>query len=385
MTEFVLPDNTISYITDVEGDLELWHRSIEISKILKRGEDGALELLDGMQFVFGGDVIDHGPGDLRILDDLLALKQRYPDRVHFIIGNRDINKLRIPFELSADHIEAWPLSKHPGVYWLPEEKRPSNVLEAKDVAENCPISRLRWILQHTLGAPKAFESRREELSRKAGGAAIDDAEVMQSFVNYAQPGGAIFEYLKLAELAVLIGDVLIVHAGLPRSGETWCPGWVPGIPPQEGVPLRKWVAALQDFKASALQEILNPSSSPRSPSPDFEAWSMKGGYDHSQPGSSMLQYMMRDMPDGSRQPSIVYNGWLGDDYQPLVPDKPLLEWLEEGGIRHVLSGHLPHGDSPLVRRLSEGISAISADISYAKEVGWATSLDEMANGWCSQS
>ena len=29
-----------------------------------------------------------GPGDLRLLDELLSLKRRHPRRVHFILGNR---------------------------------------------------------------------------------------------------------------------------------------------------------------------------------------------------------------------------------------------------------------------------------------------------------
>lgn len=62
------------------------------------------------------------------------------------------------------------------------------------------------------------------------------------------------------------------------------------------------------------------------------SFAMEGGYDHPQPGAALMQrlgftavfpsdispwppvgsrYMMRDMPDGSMQPSILYNGFLG--------------------------------------------------------------------------
>lgn len=65
------------------------------------------------------------------------------------------------------------------------------------------------------------------------------------------------------------------------------------------------------------------------------SFSMEGGYDHPQPAAALMQrlgftavfstdilwilpwpalgirYMMRDMPDGSMQPSILYNGFLG--------------------------------------------------------------------------
>lgn len=44
-------------------------------------------------FVFGGDVCDRGSGDLQIIRDLLSLKDRYPDRVYFILGNRSFQSI----------------------------------------------------------------------------------------------------------------------------------------------------------------------------------------------------------------------------------------------------------------------------------------------------
>lgn len=74
-----------------------------------------LNLREGCHLVYGGDVCDRGPGDLRLIMDLLQLKQRYPNRVHFILGNRDCNKLRLLFEVN-DHV----LRMSPKVYWLRE-------------------------------------------------------------------------------------------------------------------------------------------------------------------------------------------------------------------------------------------------------------------------
>merc|ERR1712226_70677 len=80
--------------------------------------------------------------------------------------------------------------------------------------------------------------------------------------------------------------------------------------------------------------------------------------------------MMRDMPDGSRQPSIIYNGCLDDDYQPMQFDDETLDWLRRGGVRRVISGHLPNGDAPLIIRMSPDIDVIAADITYAGQVSW---------------
>ena len=82
------PNITVGYATDVEGNYEYWTKYIEISKILNRLPSGELELRTDCHFVYGGDVVDRGPGDLRVLSDLLAIKRKYPEKVHFIMGNR---------------------------------------------------------------------------------------------------------------------------------------------------------------------------------------------------------------------------------------------------------------------------------------------------------
>lgn len=148
---------TVGYATDVEGNLDYWHRYIALSQVLLRsspaaagagagatttgaagggggaeaepgaaggGAGGAtslppLQLRDHCHFVYGGDVCDRGSGDIRICQDLLSLKRRYPDRVHLIVGNRDINKVRVrayvrvffissPPSLFLTHIHPYP-------------------------------------------------------------------------------------------------------------------------------------------------------------------------------------------------------------------------------------------------------------------------------------
>ena len=108
-----VPRKLIGYITDIEGNLQFWYNYLKISYVLRQDESGTIRLRENCHFIFGGDVCDRGTGDLRVVNDLIRLKRDYPDRVHFILGNRDINKLRIPFELCDDTL------KHKGnVYWI---------------------------------------------------------------------------------------------------------------------------------------------------------------------------------------------------------------------------------------------------------------------------
>ncbi|OLP81862.1 hypothetical protein AK812_SmicGene37540 [Symbiodinium microadriaticum] len=147
----------IGFVSDLEGNLHLWECYLELSEVLRRSDDGKIELAEAAHFVFGGDAVDHYPGDLQILEDLLDLKRRYPDRVHLIIGNRP---LALAFRSN------WPLEKHPGVYWLGEESRPSATMAKEDLRSNGSAAHLRWILSETLGARKAFENRRQELQKR---------------------------------------------------------------------------------------------------------------------------------------------------------------------------------------------------------------------------
>jgi len=105
IAEFAPQPIVVSYITDLEGNIDSWNRFIEMSEVLSREQrDGAglrqLVLKDNCHLVYGGDVCDRGPGSVRFTQELIKLKMDYPENVHLIMGNRDINKLRIPIEVT---------------------------------------------------------------------------------------------------------------------------------------------------------------------------------------------------------------------------------------------------------------------------------------------
>ncbi len=145
-------------------------------------------------------------GDLRFLSDLLQLSDDFPSRVHLVLGNRDINKMRLTQELDPAHLARFPLHKHPGVYWLrssdkkttiPAEALPNQfVLSGK--AET-PAQRLQWILANTMGAPNAFEHRRTELTLQGAAdgnnAAVSDEAVCDSFLLSLRKGGPFHVHL----------------------------------------------------------------------------------------------------------------------------------------------------------------------------------------------
>jgi hypothetical protein len=54
-------------------------------------------------------------GSIRVVNSLLALKRRYPDRVTLLLGNRDLNKMRLTSELAPSELapELLPLLDGP--------------------------------------------------------------------------------------------------------------------------------------------------------------------------------------------------------------------------------------------------------------------------------
>lgn len=104
------PNYKVSYVTDVEGNWEYFLAFVEQSaglRLVSLDEGGSvarIDLLDQWRFIFGGDVCDKGRavgGSLRVSRSLLLLQSRYPDRVTLILGNRDVNKLRLTSEVHA--------------------------------------------------------------------------------------------------------------------------------------------------------------------------------------------------------------------------------------------------------------------------------------------
>lgn len=76
MSPFQLRED-IGYITDIEGDINTFNRYVDSNGSVLRRENGVLTLKDeDAAFVFGGDIFDRGPGDLRLARELVNLKKK---------------------------------------------------------------------------------------------------------------------------------------------------------------------------------------------------------------------------------------------------------------------------------------------------------------------
>eukprot|EP00658_Telonema_sp_P-2_P051578 TRINITY_DN3965_c0_g1_i3.p1 TRINITY_DN3965_c0_g1~~TRINITY_DN3965_c0_g1_i3.p1 ORF type:complete len:470 (-),score=104.96 TRINITY_DN3965_c0_g1_i3:64-1473(-) len=381
------------YVTDVEGNLGFWNNYVKISKVLSRDpRTGEVRLKPGAHFVFGGDAVDQGEGDLRFLEEIVALQRRYPERVHLLLGNRDINKMRLSAELSTAHRDKWPLDQHPGVWWIsapPPQEIGTQLIPAMN--PNTVANHLKWILAKTMGAGGTFEYRRLELAKLNKnkpfdvGAGITDQQVADSFVESLSEGGNMREYLRNGKLAVQLGSTLFIHGALSNE----CIGWTPPSATRStATGLQGWIETMNLWARQQVNQWCITDFSNKSLDPAMTAWANDGGYSHPQPGSDLTQYGMGHLPDLSPNPTVVYNTWIGRASQVLPPPPELTSWLKSEGVMTVVCGHKPVGDLPLPFETSDGVTVLIADTSYSANIRGVTAAkekDPVSGGWSKRS
>lgn len=202
-----------------------------------------------------------------------------------------------------------------------------------------------------MGAPSAFELRRNELSI-IHSKSITDEDVYKSFRESVEPNGFMRRYLSLAQIGVIIGDTIIVHGSiLPTSM-----GQVPNaFVAFEEKALAKnsslfqasgpdmvyvadahsWITQLNAWYKTAVGRWINDST--KSSTYLYSNSSASSPMQHiaSGPGSKFI----------SRTPAV--GTFLKDRRTPAMIDERVVQYLAKSGINRILSGHQPHGDTPL--------------------------------------
>lgn len=340
------------FITDAEGNWEYFKHCVDISSVISFGGDGSLEFSRDSShedvFVFGGDTCDKGDGDIRITQVLVAFKERYPERVHLLAGNRDLNKIRLTSELSETEIDVpYPLPVYPGAS---EPQSLRDYLTKLDVGGegdldllNTRANRLRWLLDITLGAQGMFEKRRAELSLLSGKNASEDDVVDSYLQSVAQDDGFLWRYLQLAEMAYLWGSTLFVHGGLPEGAPGWLPPLsLPYVQPSKGAtcPGEQLPAehSIQDWIASMNARLKQGLADYRS--------AMYWQEGRCRGGEMLMSWQSTPACYGH---SIVVESALRMGTPSPMPES-VSQYLLERGVSRVVSGHKPCGDSPFVLR-----------------------------------
>lgn len=306
---------TVAYVTDLEG---MWQRLAGFAAdnpCVQLSSDDRLFVAPGALFVFGGDAVDRGPHSQRIVRTLLEAKRRQPTQVVLLAGNRDLNKLRLRRELRGH----------------PPQKMPTEVRER-------PLpDQLRWIFSNTMGAAAAFDHRRTELKTAS------DDDVLESFLAEVSDGGDHCEFLRHCQLGFRHDATLFVHGGVTEENFLTVPGAATAST------LDGWLRTLNDWYAQQLQSVFDDAL-------DDEGrplWTQLMAYQAPLPGTRL------------NQTSVVYGRTADALNNPRLPPARVRDRLIAEGVRRLVVGHTPNGDSPSVLR-ARGFQQLIADNSHAR-------------------
>lgn len=337
-------DSKIEFMTDIEGNLQYLQTLVENSDVLS-WDDQCLDLAENAYFVHGGDTVDKGPGDIRVLRLLMDLKIKYPERVFLIIGNRDSNKVRFMSELEEKY---WGSNKVP---FLEKHTPYPQFIEEKGL-DHGEVAALKWMLHESMGCRQTFEQRRTELSelQSIPVTIISDAVVLNSFKDMIDPKAdnpLYLQHLHLGQMMVQIGDCLFTHGGIHAAGI----GYVPRKP--KCANLADWVRTLNGWMDEELDNfVANP-------------YYTEDGHRSCE---DMIEYTAPWF-EGSEfnGKSMIYSdGFVGTDgFAPRYPDPEVIDLLEDAGVTRVLVGHRPQGDTPTTLRCPSGLLVIVADTSFS--------------------
>ena len=335
----------VSVLGDLEGNLERFNDFIQKSDALYLNEVGELDLIEGKKFVFLGDVMDRGPGSLRIMSDLVSLKEKYPAQVTLILGNRDINKLRIMSLMDKSANQAVPEIVIPWHRKVVEETFNIKIPDLLSLEEyqdfvreyDSPMLRFKSFL-NGMNAPLAFDFRKEELKLLHPGKVIDDHHVFLSFLQDYDDGGILRRYLRHGELGKVIDGNIFVHGAVTDANF----GLIPGKTVREEDPV-KWVEKLNQF---AKREIND--------------W-----FEDSRKGQGIIDYHAPRAGSIRNPNSVVYARFSDSSGNAMAPGRKLIHKLRNYGIYRVIVGHTPTGDYPILVR-KPNFEVLLTDSSFSK-------------------
>jgi hypothetical protein len=362
---------------DIEGDPDKFSSFIEKSDAFNVTVDefGCLDLSfkqDSTMFVFIGDAIDKGIASFKIIVTLIKLKERYPDRVILLLGNRDINKLRLSWELMPSALDLsnpetkFSLDRFRLGEW--EDKFEAWIAQGKNKIDGVVVEyqhgkkpatdiilKLKWILEQTMGDPDNFDDFKQELGLK------NDTDACLAYIMFVQR--FLYNYLLLAQMAYLDEDTgaLFVHGGLSKESFGYIPETELGkcdhrkIEIQNMADLRLWV---QELNKWAREQI---------------TWGIRGNALKTLP---IIQY---------QEPTVITKangktGWGTPNKISVIHGRPWdgsynLAGLQEDialtlvhcGVNKLLFGHSPVGQVPVILKTDLSAHHKSLFISVATD------------------
>lgn len=374
----------VAFISDIEGDekfWESWKAHAQKKGAVVGGDSGNIggggpRVGDGWCIVNGGDTVDKGEGSLLVLRELLSLKESAPCRVGLILGNRDLNKIRLVRELHLPAAERATFKP-----WLGFKDADTYGAAAVRASPDDDVSFLKWIQSKTMGAGGDFERRRAEL-HSAGGS-DDDGAVLKSYhdqgradectdAHYAcRDGmGLMYLYLRAGQTVISSSDMasIFVHGGLGSENlfKTWPDDWDAPTTKKTASTVDEWVENEWKWK----NELMDRAYGSEDPEGRDAAISMLaeaalGNRLHGAQAAEArdAEFSTFDNVVNVRSANFKTNQMKDADF---FGDESVQDRLTESKIANIVVGHTPRGILPDAKVFvkEKGIfSVINGDVS----------------------
>lgn len=355
----------VHVVTDLEGRRGAIDDLVD-ADCLKWDGDEFDFVHDGDRLLFAGDIGDRGPFTIRLVEGLLSLRRRYPSRVAWTFGNLDLKNLCLLRDL--------PLLG-PGTLgydeWLQMRASAAVATERGQSTFNPTVAdtldrRVEYWL-HRQGSSSALEFHRLELSELRR-RPCHPLEAAQDFLTRIQPGGSMFEYLRLGQVAIVHGNVLVNHGGVSRANI----GFLPGATARYA-DAHEWIDALNRWAGEQIM-LIERSISERGLGvhiPDALVRYADGIWDPTV-GAGTGALFMNDV-------SLIYPFRQRECGNLRAPDKASIAYLQRAGIDTEVVGHTPIGDVPGPLKVN-GFLRLMADTSRRRAGAHSTITIDQAGG-----
>lgn len=364
---------------------------------------------------FLGDYFDKGPFVVDTINGIMTLKELYKERVHIILGNRDLNKMRLIYEMKES---PQAVGENKWAEWSKfyNDLNPTPSLSISD--------RLLHILNTSMGAPGPIQiSPKDELTQEEAGFlllsafSIPNATLLPNSQKskaklLSHPEGKYTRFIEnvrklFTEGKILIYDTdfktLLSHAGgmdpfilhnvdyytnikaqlLPRNGQALT--YYDKIE-QVRLLLQKPPTPIQqddrfhDYTYNAPLACISTLFDDQRSEPPDDFFLIQGLGLKPNPGEHFTSFIQSCDILGCKGPS-------GPDF-PLNPDISLdkyLKFLESSGVKVIAFGHVPHCTPvPLIYRRPESqIIFIANDTSNGYRPFTIKAINEIPLGYVS--
>ena len=169
------PCNQLISISDLEGCLleslsKQKQHTVLCAETTFNAIESYLKSNSGNHIAFLGDYFDNGPHMVYSIKRIVQCKTNYVSQVHIILGNRDINKMRLAVEKDIDYVTNPPKNEKILPVWrvnTPFEPFKKENLDKVKVSDNTALGRTKYLLAKTYGASNLLQNISRELYKQS--------------------------------------------------------------------------------------------------------------------------------------------------------------------------------------------------------------------------